>query len=254
MKRFAGRVAVVTGGASGIGRATAERLAAEGASVVVADRNLEGARAVAAAISQAHGAPPGATAIGFDAAQASDCYRLIDETVAALGRLDVLCNIAGMLHWNRIAEFEDDWWDRVLKVNLYAVFHLSKRAVPHLLATRGNIVNMSSAAGLAGVPYSPAYTASKHGVVGLTRSMAVELADRGVRVNAICPGAVVTPLVAPATIPSWIEPVRLMAMAPRTGRPSQPAEIAAAVAYLASDDACNVTGTALVIDGGQTAG
>lgn len=253
MKRFEGKTALVTGGASGIGKATAERLAAEGARVVVADRNLEGARAVAASIVAAQGAAS-ATALAFEATQPDDCYRLVDESVATLGQLDVLCNIAGILHWGRIAEFEDEWWDRVLKVNLYAVFHISKRAVPHLLATRGNIVNMSSAAGLAGVPYSPAYTTSKHGVVGLTRSMAVELADQGVRVNAICPGAVSTPLVAPETLPPWIEPAKLMVMAPKTGKPSTPAEIAAAVAYLASAEACNMTGTILALDGGQTAG
>lgn len=166
----------------------------------------------------------------------------------------MLCNIAGTLHWGRMTEFEDEHWDRVLKVNLYAVFHLSKRALPHLLATRGNIVNMASTAGLAGVPYSPAYSASKHGVIGLTRSMAVEFADRGVRVNAVCPGSVRTPLVAPETIPAWIEPMKLLSMAPKTGRPSEPEEIAASVAYLASDDACNVTGAILAVDGGQTAG
>lgn len=261
MRRFEGKTALVTGGASGIGKATAERLAAEGARVVVADRNLEGAQAVAASIAQTYAQTYGQTqaaasafAIAFDAARPDDCYRLVDESVATLGRLDVLCNIAGIVHWGRIAEFDDEWWDRVLKVNLYAVFHVSKRAVPHLLATHGNIVNMSSAAGLAGVPYSPAYTASKHGVVGLTRSMAVELADQGVRVNAICPGAVKTPLVAPETIPSWIEPAKLMAMAPKTFKPSEPQEIAAAVAYLASGEACNVTGTIFALDGGQTAG
>lgn len=253
MKRFEGKSVLVTGGASGIGKATAERLAAEGARLVVADRNAEGARAVADALAATHGAGV-ARAMAFDAEQASECYRLVDETVAALGRLNVLCNIAGILHWGRATEFEDEWWDRVLKVNLHAVFHLSKRALPHLLATRGNIVNMASAAGLAGVPYSSAYTASKHGVVGLTRSMAVEFADQGVRVNAVCPGAVRTPLVVADPIPSWADRAKFAPLAPKTRRPSEPEEIAAAVAWLASDEACNTTGVALAIDGGQTAG
>lgn len=252
MRRFEGKAVLVTGGASGIGKATAERLAAEGARVIVADRNAEGANAVAESIRRTQAGA--ASAIAFDAMQASECYRLVDEAVAALGKLDVLCNIAGILHWGRTIEFEDEWWDRVLKVNLYAVFHLSKRALPHLLAARGNIVNMASAAGLAGVPYSPAYTASKHGVVGLTRAMAVEFADRGVRVNAICPGAVRTPLVVADPVPAWTERAKFAPLAPKTGKASQPEEIAAAVAWLASDEACNTTGAAVAIDGGQTAG
>ncbi len=252
MRRFEGRAALITGGASGIGKAAAERLAAEGASVVVADRNLEGAESVAAAIAATHGGR--AMALGFDAAAATECYRLVDAAVAALGRLDVLGNIAGIMHWAKAEDFEDEWWDRVLRVNLSAVFHLSKRALPALCATRGAIVNMASTAGLAGSPYAAAYSASKHGVIGLTRSMAVEFADRGVRVNAICPGAVRTPLIASAAIPEWADRRHFARLAPKTGKVSEPEEIAAAVAYLASAEACNVTGTVLAIDGGQTAG
>jgi len=252
MRRFEGKAVLVTGGASGIGKATAERLASEGATLVLADRNLDGARAAATAISAAHGTR--ALAMEFDAGQASECYRLVDAAVAALGQLDILCNIAGIMHWAKAEEFEDEWWDRVLRVNLSAVFHLSKHALPALCASRGNIVNMASTAGLAGIPYAAAYSASKHGVIGLTRSMAVEFADRGVRVNAICPGAVLTPLIASSALPEWADRRHFARLAPKTGKASDPSEIAAAVAYLASAEACNVTGTILAIDGGQTAG
>ena len=253
MKRFEGKSAIVTGAASGIGEATAERLAQEGADVVIADLNLEGAKAVAAAIATEHGVA--AHALAFDAGDAVSCGTLVDQAVAALGKLDVVVNNAGIMDWSRSEEYPDERWDRMVRINLSSLFHISKHALPHLLQTKGNIVNMASAAGIVGVPYAVGYSTTKAGVLGMTRALAIEFADRGVRINAICPGAVDTPLNVTVTpLPTWIEPIKLMGLAPKTNKASAPSEIAAAVAYLASDEACNVTGSALSIDGGQTAG
>lgn len=248
VKRFEGKLVLVTGGASGIGRATVLRLAKEGARVAIGDLDLAGAKRTAAE------AGNGAVAFAFDAADSASCAALVKEAVAALGGLDVVVNNAGMLAWGRATEFPDDVFDKVLKVNLFSVFWISKHALPHLLERKGNIVNISSAAALAGVPYSPAYCASKAGVNGLVRSMAVEFAEEGVRVNAICPGGVDTPLNTKSPVPEWANMEKILPLFPKTKKSSSPDEIAAAVAYLASDEACNVTGIAFSLDGGQTAG
>ena len=252
MKRFADKAVIVTGAASGIGKATAERLAAEGANVIVADINAEGAAEVATAIAAQHGVK--AKAVAFDASKVEDCERLVAEAVAALGKLDVLVNNAGIMEWRRSTDYSVEAWNRIVGINLNSVFHVSRAALPHLLETGGSIVNMSSAAGLQGVAFAPAYSATKSAVIGLTRSMAVEYADKGVRVNAICPGAVDTPLntkVAP--MPEWVDMSKIASLFPKTKKASAPEEIAGAVAYLASSDACNVTGITLSVDGGQTA-
>lgn len=252
MKRFEGKAALVTGAASGIGKAAAERLAAEGASVVLADINEKGAGEAAASIRERF--QVSAYALRFDAGSTADCAEIVRGAVEKLGKLDILVNNAGVLHWSRFEEYPDDAWDRVIAINLSSVFRVSKHALPHLLASKGCIVNMSSASALAGAPYAPAYCASKAGIAGLTRSMAVEFADRGVRVNAICPGGVDTPLNASAPVPAWADMNKIARMSPKTGKMSAPEEIAGAVAYLASADACNVTGISLSIDGGQVAG
>jgi len=253
MQRFAGKIALITGAASGIGLATAQLLAAEGALLALADIHLDGAQTAARNLEVAHGVK--ARAFAFDAAQEVECTAMVADAVAAFGGLDVLVNCAGVMEWSRAQDYDSARWDRVLKINLYAVFYLSRAALPHLLAAKGNIVNISSAAGVQGVPYAAAYCASKSGVLGLTRSLAVECADQGLRVNAICPGAVDTPLIREAApIPDWVDLAKIYRLAPKTGKASAPGEIAAAVAYLASADACNVTGTVLSVDGGQTAG
>ena len=253
MDRFKGKCALVTGAASGIGKATAERLASEGADIVVADINLDGATALAQAIGAANGVR--AYPLRFDAADPADCESLVAQAVEKLGKLDILVNNAGIMDWSRADEYPVDRWERVIKINLNAVFFVSKYATPHLLATGGNIVNMSSASSLAGVPFAAAYCAAKAGVNGLTRSMAVEYADRGLRVNAICPGGVDTPLTSSVTsMPEWLDFNKIARLAPKTGKMSAPQEIAGAVAYLASADACNVTGITLSVDGGQVAG
>ena len=166
----------------------------------------------------------------------------------------MLVNCAGIMEWFRADEYPDDRFERIMRINLFSVFYLSKYSLPHLVQTRGNVVTLSSAASLQGVPYAAGYCAAKGAINGMTRSMAVEFADKGVRFNAICPGAVETPMSSPDTLPLWGDMSKIMRLAPKTGAASKPEEIAAAAAYLASSEACNITGITLSIDGGQTAG
>ncbi len=235
-QRLAGKAILVTGAASGIGRATALRMAAEGAVLVLADRDVGGVETVAAQIGNA------ATAIAFDAGDPASCRRLVDQAVARLGRLDVLANIAGVLVRGPFEDCTPEDWDRVIQVNLTSYFHTCQQALPHLVATRGNIVNMASSAAVRGVALAVAYSASKHGVVGLTKSLAAEFKTRHVRVNAICPGPIDTPMIQAHKPP----PGSAIAF-------GVPEDIAAAVVYLASDDARFVNGAILSVDGGQTA-
>ncbi len=241
-RRLSGKVALVTGAASGIGRATALRLAADGAHVALADRNLEGAEEAATQIQAAGG---DGLAFQFDAANGASCRDLVDRVVKMLGRLDILANIAGVMQRGPFAEMAAETWNVTLAVNITALFHLTQQALPHLTETRGCVVNMASVAAIRGVPTSSAYSASKHAVVGLTKSLAGEFQDRHVRVNAIAPGPIDTPLIRPIKPPPG-SPLASIAW-------GEPEDIAAAVAYLASEEARFVNGTILSIDGGQTA-
>jgi meso-butanediol dehydrogenase/(S,S)-butanediol dehydrogenase/diacetyl reductase len=252
--RFTGKSAIVTGAASGIGRASARRMGAEGAALVLADIDIEGARTVAAEIHAAHGVP--ATAVAFDAAIPASCRAMVDQSIAALGKLDILLNIAGVFDWNHLTDFPDEAWDRVIAIDLNSLYHISKRAMPHLVETRGNIVNAASTAGLKGQAYCAAYCAAKHGVVGLTKSLAIEYADKGVRVNAVCPGGVKTALAEKiAWVPTYDPKLIALVNAKVDGDPMAEAEeIATLFLYLASDEARYVTGATMAIDGGQLAG
>lgn len=246
--RFAGKRAIVTGAASGIGRATAIRLAAEGATVVRADLQQAGLEQTASMMTGPH------RWVTFDAANPASCHALVAAAVAD-GPLDIVCNIAGMLDWGLSADFDESRFQRLLQVNLVGVFAVCRAALPHLVASKGNIVNMASTAALTGIPYSAAYCAAKHGVLGLTRSLAVELAGKGVRVNAVCPGHVDTPMGNRAPPEGDVDWALVMRAAPKLPDGScQPDDIAKMVAYLASDDAAKVTGAAFTIDGGQLAG
>jgi len=253
-KRFEGKAALVTGAASGIGRASAKRLGSEGASLVLADINLKGAETVARAIRDDHGVA--ATAIWFDAAQPKSCREMVDQAVGALGSLDVLLNIAGIFNWNHTTEFDDDAWDEIIGVDLNSLFHISKRALPHLIEAKGNIVNASSTAGLKGQAYCAAYCAAKHGVVGLTKALAIEYAAKGVRVNAVCPGGIATALSDKvAWVPTYdVQLLSLLNAKLDGGAMAQPEDVAATFAYLASDEAKYITGATYAIDGGQLAG
>jgi len=244
-----GRIAIVTGAGSGIGRAVAQRLANDGATLVLGDRNVEGVEQTARDIGER------ATAVSLDVADEASSRAIVERALSLHGKLDIVCNIAGVLDFGRFADLDAGRWDRVISVNLTGVYNMCRAAMPHLIETKGNIVNMASAAGLVGVPYNAAYTASKHGVIGLTRSLALEFSKEGVRVNAVCPGGVKTPMLE-QTPPENIDWSMVMRSASwlNDGEMSDPADIANAVAFLASDHARMISGSAMAVDGGQTAG
>src|SRR2546430_492887 len=186
---LAGRVAIVTGAAGGIGLASATELAAHGARVMMADINAPGEQAAASV--------EGLRFRRTDLSVREECYALVAETAAEFGRLDILVNNAGLQKMGRIEAYSDQDWDRMLSILLTAPFTLIKAAIPHMYAQYwGRIVNIASALGLRGAPFKPAYVAAKHGLVGLTKSVALEAVGRGVTCNAVCPGWVRTPLIA----------------------------------------------------------
>ena len=253
--------AVITGGGSGIGRAVALALAAGGAPVAVVDLLPEGARETVAAIGAAGGR---AALVQADVSRWEDVDRAVAAAVRELGPLGILVNAAGILDGYAPAdELTPAVWERVLAINLTGSFFACRRALAEMLPRgAGRIVNVASVAGLVGSGGGPAYTASKHGVVGLTRQLAITYAAQGVTVNAICPGVIATALRANSTrILGADAPVMrgvggddaaMRALTP-AGRRGTLAEVAAAAAYLASAEAAYVTGHTLVIDGGWTA-
>jgi meso-butanediol dehydrogenase/(S,S)-butanediol dehydrogenase/diacetyl reductase len=246
MGRFDGRVALVTGAASGIGRATAVRLGSEGARVCVADVQEDGlaetARLVAAA---------GADALvqRCDVSDPASVRATVEATVTRFGGLDVLCNIAGILRFDNTHDLAVDDWNRVLAVNLTGTFLVCQAAIPHLLARKGTIVNLASTAALSGHPWTAAYSASKGGVLALTSSLAVEYGKQGVRVNAVCPGSIKTPMRHVFSVPEGANPKLVERIMPFTGF-AEPEAVAATIAFLASDEAHHIYGTALRVDGG----
>ena len=246
--RFSKKNMIITGAASGIGRATAVLMAKEGANVTIADINSEGLAETAALMN----IDP--LIVPYDAADNDSCKALIAEATEECG-LDVLCNIAGMLDWGQVDEFDEERFARVLTINLTSVYTLCRAALPHLVKTKGTIINTSSTAGLAGVAYSSAYSASKHGVIGLTKSLAIEYAAQGVRINAVCPGHVDTPMANQTPPKGDIDWSLVMRNVNKLeGGACAPEDIANAFAYLASEDARKVSGTTLSVDGAMQAG
>ncbi len=246
MKRFENKVALISGAAAGIGRATAERLASEGASVFIVDIELAGLEESAQRIAHAGGAVQHARCDVSDEQQIRDT---VQRCVAHFGRLDALCNIAGVLlleHFEKITAKE---FRRVLDINLTGTFLMCQAAMPHLLASGGNIVNMSSTSALAGMPYGAAYGTSKGGVSALTRTLAVEYAKQGVRVNAINPGSIKTAMGSGDNLPENPD-MKLVMRAMPLDRARDPEVIAAVVALLASDDGAHINGTEIRVDGG----
>jgi NAD(P)-dependent dehydrogenase (short-subunit alcohol dehydrogenase family) len=244
--RLEGKVALVTGGGSGIGRAAAEAFARAGARVVVVDVDVAAAAATVATLPGAH------LALACDVARATDVDGVVRQAVERFGRLDCAFNNAGIEGGppgTRLHEYAEDVWDRVVDVDLKGVWLSMKYEIAAMLAQGGGaIVNTSSIAGLVGGG-NTAYVASKHGVMGLTRRAAVEYGRHGIRVNAVCPGSIRTPMLERLFRAAPEREARLAEDAP-LGRLGRPEEIAAAVVWLCSDDASFVTGHGLVIDGG----
>lgn len=249
MKRLAGKTAIVTGAAGGLGSAICRLFAREGAAVAVADLDLEGARALAGEIAAAGGR---ALPVRADVTSAEDIAEMTEAAVrfAGEGGVSILVNNAGIAGLGAVTEISEEDWNRVLAVNLTGAYLCSRRAIPEMIrAGGGSIVCVSSVAGVIAQAGQAAYHASKHGLVGLVRAMALDHAGDGIRVNAVCPGAVDTPLLSPLT------GERRASLAARhaLGRIARPEEIAAAVLYLAGDESSFTTGAALLADGGWTA-
>ncbi|RDE17070.1 MAG: oxidoreductase [Candidatus Thorarchaeota archaeon] len=246
--KLKGKVAIVTGSGAGIGEATAKLLAREGAKVACNDI-LEAASRVPKEIKQGGGE---AMFIQGDVAVADDAKRIVGKTIDAYGRLDILCNIAGIVVPGRVDNANDSDWDKTMAVNVRGTYLLSKFAIPHLKKTQGTIVNTGSSVAIKGVKDRAAYSASKGAVVSLTRAMAADYVEDRIRVNCICPGTTDTPSLSQriAQLPDPEAARKQFISRQPLGRFGKPEEIAEGILFLILNDFC--TGTTLSVDGGMT--
>ena len=248
--RFEGKVALVTGTTSGIGKATAVRLASEGAKVAVTARREEKLNEL---VLEIEGAGGSAYAISGDLTSASDRKRLVDETVARYEALDILVNAAGIIAFGTIEDTSLEDWQKMFDINVVSVFHLMQLALPHIIPRKGNIVNVSSVNGIRSFPGVLAYNSSKSALDQLTRCSALELASKGIRVNNVNPGVVVTELHRQA----GLDEAKYAAFLERSktthpiGRVGKVEDLAALITFLASDEAGWITGDTVNIDGGR---
>ena len=248
MGRFDGKVALITGAASGIGRATALLLAQRGASIIDIDRS-----ALADAVDEAQAKGGRMTAVVGDVSSRDDCRAAVAEAVDEYGQLDLLANIAGVASSQHLTDLGQDDWDRLVGVNLSGVVWCAQAAIPHLLQANGSMVNVASSAAMIGQAYTVAYSATKGGVTALTRSLAMEYARTGIRINAISPGAVDTSLTRDYQIPDEADMKLVQRYIGFRGM-AGPSEIAEVIAFLASDDASRIHGAVIPVDGGLTTG
>ncbi|ULO09793.1 SDR family oxidoreductase [Paenibacillus sp. 19GGS1-52] len=249
MRRFVGQVAVVTGAGQGIGAAIAERLAAEGAHVVMLDIQEH---VLAQSVERMKSMNYSVSSFTLDVSNAEEVEDTIRRTVETVGNIDILVNNAGIAWEEEFIHISDEHWRRIIDVNLNGMFYVAQRVARHMkLNGQGVICNMASTNGLVGEAKYAHYNASKGGVVLLTKTMAIELGPYGIRVNAVCPGYIQTPLSesidSPETVGRYIEQYIPL------GRAGKPADIAGVFAFLASDDAAFINGECIVVDGGQLA-
>ncbi|HUH38279.1 MAG TPA: SDR family NAD(P)-dependent oxidoreductase [Spongiibacteraceae bacterium] len=249
MQRFANKVALVTGAASGIGRASAERLAREGAAVFCTDLNADALKDVVAAITKAGGK---ASAHAFDISREDQVNACVQACIDAYGKLDVLVHMAGILRFDNTHELALADWQKVVDVNLTGTFLICKATLPHLVASKGNIVNAASTSSLAGLPYGTVYSATKGAVLAMTRSIAVEYASRGVRANCVCPGDIKTGMTDNIALPEGFD-YSLMGRISSLTKPKGPETVAGVIAMLASEDGIHITGEDIRVDGGTLA-
>lgn len=249
-----GKAALITGGASGIGKATAKLFAREGAAVTIVDVNVESGEAVARAIGDDGGQ---AIFVRCDVTKASDCQQAVEKTVGCFGRLDILFNNAGVTRRASVLETTEEEWDWVMAVNVKSIFLMSKAAIPVMIKAGGGvIVNSGSGWGLVGGKDAVSYCASKGAVIQLTKAMSLDHGPQNIRVNAVCPGDTDTPMLADEArqLGNSHEVILAESVHRPLGRVGRPEEIAQAVLYLASDASSFVTGTTLLVDGGGLAG
>lgn len=249
--RLEGKVALVTGSGSGIGRATAALFAREGARVIVSDVNVSGGEETVAAIRKQGGE---ARFIRCDVSKPAEVEALIRGTVKAFGRLDCAVNNAGISGTMvPTGDYPEDAWDQIMAINLKGVWLCMKQEIQQMLKQGGgSIVNTASAAGLVGIQMAPAYVAAKHGVVGLTKTAALDYAKANIRINAVCPGVIRTPMVTVVTDDNPQVAAMVTASEP-VGRMGEPEEVAEALVWLCSGAASFITGVALPVDGGLVA-